>query len=53
MDSNVIIECKLRIVGWAVHFWLLKDLDVGWLEALTTLVVPLSETHLDAVKGLI
>ena len=32
------LGCKLVRVGWVMHFWLLKDTQIVWLEALTMLV---------------
>ena len=31
------LECKLKRVGWCIHFWLFNDMNV-WLESSTMLV---------------
>ena len=37
------LECKLKRVGWIIHFWLLKDMHFAWLDSLTRSVnIPIS-----------
>ena len=41
MDRNAVLDslgCKLIRVGWVVHFWLLKNTNFVWFDALTMIV---------------